>query len=251
MHECKFPLTTIKQIFTKLRIVNNQNSPRLELWKEGSKDLFDLAMQWSCCKNIQIDTTRCNNVSKQMEQIMSLVLFAEKAGVKDLSAGMVKHLKPLILELRSERSELNSHHIRTAETLPSPHPIQKLFAEAAMRSRYEFRLDPAYRRMNTSFSSSASDEADESHRDEAHRMAYEGDKWIYAKAMKRNPKFAQEVNKLMMSMWESRGLPKTKERVPEGRAMKGKATKGKGRQGDENTRNWVVIDPLDGTEIVL
>jgi hypothetical protein len=109
-----------KQLFTKLQITNDQESPKLELGRGVSKDLFNLAIQWAVCKNIEIDTTCYNNPSTQFDEITSLVLFANSAGVNGLGADMVNHLKPLILKkpsvLRPSTSKPPKDYLHEAQS---------------------------------------------------------------------------------------------------------------------------------------
>ncbi|EHL03341.1 hypothetical protein M7I_0560 [Glarea lozoyensis 74030] len=158
---------------------------------------------WSVCKNIEIDTLHYQTRSKQFDLIMSLVLFAKKYGLRGLGSDMVNHLKPLLIK---QRSVLKPSHIRDVQTLVSPHPIQELFVQAAVKPYLEFRIDPNHREMTASFSSSSSD--DDSYRDEAHRIAFAGNHFMYEKELKTCPAFELELMRLAGKLWWKREVTK-------------------------------------------
>jgi hypothetical protein len=229
VHRCKFPRPFIQITFPKLKIIDEKDSLKVEFTGGSNlEDLFELAIQWSVCKNIEIATLRYQTRSKQFDLIMSLVLFAKRHGLQGLGSDMVNHLKPLIIK---QRSVLKPSHIRDVQTLISPHPIQELFVQAAVKPYLEFRIDPNHREMAASFPSSSSD--DESYRDEAHRMAFAGNHFIYEKELKNYPEFELELMRLARKLWWKREV-----------------TKKSGGRGGLGIRTFIV-DPLDGEQILL
>ena len=226
-HSCSFPLDLIQSSFPRLNIIYEKRSPKVEFKGDNDEALFNLAIQWRGCKNIEIDTSHYWSRSQRFDMIINLVIFARRYGLVGLGADMVKHLKPLILK---QRSVLLGRHIREAEKLVSPHPIQELFAQAAVKSRLEFKVDPNHRDMNTSFSSSYSE--DDAGMDEAHRAAYAGNNWVYESVSKTCPRFKEAVMDLAMEAWSKRDTKK-------------------GRVGKTNMLVTHVVDPLDGGQIIL
>jgi hypothetical protein len=93
--------------------------------------IFDLVIQCFICKNFTLEHDA--NISKAGEIgiILEIVELSLELGFPDPGDAAIAHLKSILI---SSRSALTSNHVRRAYRLPDSHPIQKLFAKAAIQA---------------------------------------------------------------------------------------------------------------------
>lgn len=213
IHLCRFPRNSLEKYsgyFQRMFVVTKPSIEKPIRVTGISREAFDLAIQWACCKQISLEESQRDSISHEITAILDMILATEALEIdlgleKSSDHGIMSKLKNLLTASREPvENILLGTHIRTVWLdIKSKNAIRSLFANALVNSWWNFRYP------NEHIETDSEDDEDNSE-DGWRRFGDSGFRWPFHKEMKQIPEFRLAVLDAVNKVWWSREAETTR-----------------------------------------